>query len=162
MGEELKSFKESHRREYIQDYQKRYRAQNKRVTFFLSKEQYASLEPVAKSQGMKVGAYVREAAFAYLNQVFLLPDDDQVHQLEIGIRRIGNNINQVVHRFHQGELEGTEVVREIQQKVNQLEEGVSAIFREPESLAVVLQRECKKHPELLDRVKEMIAKLEGK
>lgn len=160
VGEELKKFKESHRREYLKNYQNQYRQKNKRVTFSLSKSVHQELEEKASQQGLKVGAYVKQCALAYLNQVFLLPDDSQVQDLELSIRKIGNNINQVVHQFHKRKLPIPDTLQLIQTHLQHLEEDITAAFREPQSLLEVLQEALEKEPQLISKLKSIIETIE--
>ena len=121
------------RRAYLTTYQRDFRKRKKRVDLLFEKEEYAQLERVARRHGYagKVGAFIREASLAYIRGTYLVPDEERVRGLELALRRIGTNINQITRHAHTAGVEEREI-DEIRQRLRELEETVGKLFRQPQ------------------------------
>jgi len=90
------------RDDYIKSYRQEYKTRTKRVSIALSNAEY-----VAKAEGKKVTALVKEYAFASLSGGLAIPThlQEELKQLSLLIRNIANNVNQIArHSNRVGDL----------------------------------------------------------
>jgi len=90
------------RDDYIKSYRQEYKTRTKRVSITLSNAEY-----VAKAEGKKVTALVKEYAFASLSGGLAIPThlQEELKQLSLLIRNIANNVNQIArHSNRVGDL----------------------------------------------------------
>lgn len=120
------------RREYFTAYQRELRQRKKRVDILFDKEDFATLERAARRHGYgrKTGAFIRDAALAYLHREYIVPDQDAIRQLELGIRRIGNNLNQIARKANTVGIEPSDLDA-IREHLATLEHEVSTALRNP-------------------------------
>ena len=127
----LQAAKKEHRRLYQKEYQSNRKKKILRLGVSLTPTEYRRLSRTAKEHGLKTGSFIRKAALAYTEQKFLLPDDATVLALELGIRRVGLNINQVVRHIHEKKtIEELDIDR-INALLIELEDTISYAFRNP-------------------------------
>ena len=79
---------------------------------------------------MKMAPFIRASVLAYLDQCYVVPDDETVRQLELGIRRVGNNVNQLTALAHRAGFDPS-AIAELHDHLAELEEEVSRAFRDP-------------------------------
>lgn len=74
-----------------------YKKQRKRVDCILTNDEYKQLSKQARKHWLKVTSFLRESAFAYIDQKYLIPDDiqEKLEQNMFLLRNIANNINQI-------------------------------------------------------------------
>lgn len=73
----------------------------RRFTLRLSKDEYRSFKVHAQRQGKKkMGQFIKDTALAYLEQEYVPRDSKPIADLASAIRKIGNNVNQIVHGIH--------------------------------------------------------------
>ena len=95
------------RDDYIKSYRQEYKTRTKRVSITLSNAEYDALEYVAKAEGKKVTALVKEYAFASLSGGLAMPThlQEELQQLSLLVRNIANNVNQIArHSNRVGDL----------------------------------------------------------
>ena len=95
------------RDDYIKSYRQEYKTRTKRVSITLSNAEYDALEYVAKAEGKKVTALVKEYAFASLSDGLAMPThlQEELKQLSLLVRNIANNVNQIArHSNRVGDL----------------------------------------------------------
>ena len=110
----------------------------------------------AKNHKQPLAKYVREIALAYQRKVYVLPDKQQLHNLEIGFRRIGNNINQVARICNARQEARYNDVVVLQQQLIALEKLVTSYLIQPMTLENLVKVELAKRPDLLATVKKLI------
>lgn len=145
MKARLEKFEESHTRKAV----------------FLTEKEFEVLAAAAKRHGMKLGTFIRLAAMAYVKTEYLLPSDSAVHELEVSLRRIGNNINQLTKHVHQRGFSPEDLVA-FQQKLNELETQVSQFLRQPLPLAEFLKNLLLKKPEYADTLEQVLLDFRNK
>ncbi len=118
------------RQQYLKRYQKLYRMERKRLELTLTPDEHQTLQDAAKRHKKKLSTFTKEAALAYLNQEFIVPDEEHLQRIELGIRRIGINLNQLVRRAHQSGIQ-PDTVAQLEELVRQLEQSVGDSLRHP-------------------------------
>lgn len=160
-SQERSSLMVLYRKHYQRSYQKTYQTKKRRVQVVFEKSEYQELQKAAKAHNQKLTTFVRNSSLAYLNECYLLPDDTQVRALEIGLRRIGNNVNQLSRRSNSGLFKMFDA-KSAKSLIQQLEIQVQKALRTPPSLKEELTREIQSNPQLLLYLKNLISKLESK
>lgn len=127
----LNNAKSTYRKMYNQSYQRQYRKTRICKSILFTRQELKLLDNAATTHGRKFSTFVREAALAYLDSTFIVPNELQVTALENQIRRIGNNLNQVVHLCHRQSNVFCDDVNALWQNVRELESEVSKTFRSP-------------------------------
>lgn len=127
--------KEEARREYRRMYRRRYqadlRARTRRVELVLKKPDAKELESAAKEHGMPLATFIRHASLAYARQTYIVPDPETVRELEIGLRRIGTNVNQIAKHANTERQVTTLDLERVWDLLEELESVVSEAFRNP-------------------------------
>lgn len=134
---------------------KAFRKSSHRKDVYLTEREFEVLAAAAKRHGMKLGTFIRLAAMAYVKTEYLLPSDNAVHELEVSLRRIGNNINQLTKHVHQRGFTPDDLVA-FQQKLNELETQVSQFLRQPLPLAEFLKNLLLQKPEYADTLEQVL------
>lgn len=122
----------SSRRAYMRQYQKELRTRRKRLELSLDPEDYDRLKQEAQRHDMKLATFTREAVFAYLDSQYILPNPEQVRELELALRQIGNDISQIAHYANSRESEQQIDLPAIGRLLAKLEEEISQALRHPE------------------------------
>ena len=97
----LAEAKRQYRKLYQKDYQKKFRKNNIRKDIYFTPQEFSRLSKVAKHHKVSVPRLCKELSFAYLDSQFVLPDDKQIRRLELYLRGVTNNLNQLVRYVHQ-------------------------------------------------------------
>ena len=119
------------RRAYMRAYQKKLRQKRKRLELSLDPDDYVRLKKEADRHGMKLATFTREAVFAYLNQEFILPNPEQVRELELAFRQIGNNISQIAHHA-KNHRDAPIDLNTVGRLLAELEDEITQTLRHPE------------------------------
>ena len=85
----------------------------------------------ARKHGKRKATFAREAMFAYMDRRFVVPDDEVVQRLELAIRRIGTNLNQIARRVNENRVVTELDVEHANRLLAELEQVVTAAFRDP-------------------------------
>ncbi len=134
---------------------KRFRSSHQRKEVSLSQKEFDTLAIAAKRHGVQLGTFIRLAALAYVKAEFLLPSDSRIQELEIALRRIGNNINQLTRHVHQQGMT-QEDLSAFQNKLNELEDRVAHALRQPIPLKDFLSQLLKKQPEYAEVLEQVL------
>jgi len=104
------------KRLYRQRYWERFQKTRKRVYGTLTSEEYAEIELRAEEAGRAVWTQIHAEAKAYAKGEFLPSKDldEQIMELIVQLRRIGNNVNQITREFNTtGNLDQPDFVRRL-------------------------------------------------
>jgi len=112
----------SYQKAYRQDYKKH----NKRVNATFSNKEYVLLERIAVLEDKKVSTLVYDITLDYLLNKPSLPKKvhDDLRAVQILIRNIANNVNQVAH--HSNIIEGLIDEHDLLEHIKKLEDTVTA------------------------------------
>lgn len=134
---------------------KHFRSSHKRKEVSLSQKEFETLATAAKKHGVQLGTFIRLAALAYVKTEFLLPSDSRIQELEVALRRIGNNINQLTRHVHQHGMTSEDLLA-FQNKLNELEDQVVHALRQPLPLKGFLTQLLKNQPEYAEVLEEVL------
>ncbi|OFX27008.1 MAG: hypothetical protein A2033_16060 [Bacteroidetes bacterium GWA2_31_9] len=99
--DELEEMKSGYRKEYLKSYKASYLSNRIRREIIFSRDEFQAIAQFAKqNKHNPTPSFLKLCISGYINQKFMLPDENMLHQLLISIRRIGNNINQIAYRVN--------------------------------------------------------------
>ncbi|MEM6269142.1 MAG: hypothetical protein AAF998_06865 [Bacteroidota bacterium] len=153
---DLESFKQDFRKKQRKDYQESFRKLHKRLEIVLKLAEWKWLAKKALRYGMKPGPFLKAAGWSYLKRKYLLPDKKRLHDLELNLRRIGNNINQLVRRAHQDQQVELGMLNQMQVQLNDLENWVRHAFTSPQLLIDIVIREMRRSHHFRELVAEAL------
>lgn len=154
--EAIAQAKKQYRRMYLREKQRQYRANHRQLTISLTLKDAQAFERNAQTHGMKLATYMKASAYAYANQGFILPDNKEVQKLELLLRRIGNNVNQLTRFTHRADLSYQEALRAIQDQINRLEAELSTHLRQPADLETAIRKELQRNPGFFHRLVHIV------
>ena len=143
-------------RRNLSEYQRRYRKRRRRVDVLFEPDEYGQIKRAATRHSMKVGPFIRACVAGYLHRVYVLPDDEVLRQLQLGIRRIGTNLNQLVRRAHRAGAEPVNI-DEVNRHLAALEDEIIYALQTPPELLDVIDRALQERPELAGEIQAILA-----
>ena len=129
----MKEDSEDGRREYMREYQRKRRAQKKRIEVVYDWDEFRRLEREARAHGQKIAPFIKACADAYLEKAYIVPDEESVHELRVAMRRIGTNMNQIARKGNRSGLDS----HDMNQALNlfyELEDLIGKAFRNPKEV----------------------------
>jgi len=153
---ELTMAKREHRKIYQKSYQKEYRKKNIRKDSYYTQLEHLRLSTVAKKYKMSVPRLCKVLAFAYLDGYYVLADDKQVHQLELYLRGVTNNINQLTRYIHQRKGLSFNDILTFREQINEMEDHISTSLRHPVNLQEYLENQIQQTPEIISVLQHII------
>ena len=95
---------------------------SRKIDFRLDETEYEIIESRAMQAGMTVSEFVRHQAIHGKCTVCysLCADNDELRQILVELRAIGNNINQIARYFNLGGIHSNAIREEIYRCVNEL------------------------------------------
>ena len=145
----LAEAKRQYRKIYQKDYQNRFRKNNVRKDIYFTPQEFSQLAKVAKMHNVSVPKLCKELTFAYIESQFVLPDDKQIRRLELYLRGVTNNLNQLVRYVHQRKDLSVIDISTLREQVNEMENHVSTTLRSPVNLQDYLEGLVQQNPEVL-------------
>ncbi|QGY44846.1 plasmid mobilization relaxosome protein MobC [Maribellus comscasis] len=153
--EQIERAKQDFKKLQQNSYATKFSQSHKRKSVYLTQKEMSVLMTAAKRHGMRLGTFIRFAALAYVKTEYLLPSDSKIQELEVALRRIGNNINQLTKHVHQRGFTKEDLVA-FQQKLNELENRVSDFLRQPLPLKEFLKNLLHQKPEYADVLEKVL------
>lgn len=93
------ALKQQYNKLYFREYNKRRKA--KKVSLSLTKKEYQQFVQAQKDyKSHSLNRLIIDMAKAYLDEGYIIPDAESNRKLIVAINRIGNLINQIVHKLH--------------------------------------------------------------
>ncbi len=130
---EVERAKLKYRKLYKQAKQREYAQSRKRVELTYSLNEYEQFEREARKARMNVPSYLRKAINASRKNQAFLPNDSTLHDLQMEIRRIGNNINQLTYLSQRNKHVSPETIASARVQLNQIEDQIKQAFLLPRS-----------------------------
>lgn len=115
------------------------------------------LQNAAKLHKKRITVFIKQAALAYIQGVYILPDDSQIKHFEQSFRQVSDAIHHIAQKAQDFTADQ---LQEIQDLITILETSLHRIFHQPQKLETLLEEMVKKHPHLHTWVKEQIKKVE--
>lgn len=154
--EEIAKAKEEYRRAYLRKKQQEHRAKNRIIHLSFSHDYSEYLEDKALDYNMTLPLFLKSCIDGYLRQVFVLPNDTQIKQVETELNRIGNNINQLVRHCHRLSLDPEKALNEVHGMLSSMDNTIEAYLRTPHTLDILIMQTLEEQPEYLTQLQRLI------
>ena len=119
------------------------------ITLSYPNHEAATLKKEAERYQMKLPEYLRQCIDAYRSQTFILPNEEQVRSLEIELKRIGNNINQIAKHLNQQQSNPHSSIELVRKELEAFDQKFSRIFRTPWKLKSFIEKRIEEDPTVL-------------
>lgn len=131
--EEIKMAKKAYRKEYYLSYKRNQRATKPEFTIsFTNKNgEYTKVKRGAERHKMTITAFIRSSVLAYIDQKYLVPNQDQIANLEQILSQCLNEISKIVSAKEKYHWEREQKFEAIEKQIEGLESVISQIFRNP-------------------------------
>lgn len=150
----LESLKQVHRYSYLRRYSRENKA--KRVNITLTKKEYDRLSKESKRVRKKPTAYIKELALAYLDQEYILEQDDQLEKLQYSLLKIGNNLNQLVTKVNRTRVVERSQVLNVVDLFKVVKAQVDSALRSPQELERYVLDRVEADPQFREKVNSII------
>ena len=137
-------------------YLKQYREHKVHRVIIFSKEEYELLMSKAEKQNKPFSTMVRELALAQATNEFVLPNDEQTHEVKILLVRYGTNLNQISHISNSKREISQETIEEIQQQFLEMRNAIVKIYDKPIPVKELVRNTLIKTPAYADDIKEIL------
>ncbi|KAA3597466.1 MAG: plasmid mobilization relaxosome protein MobC [Calditrichaeota bacterium] len=153
---EILSGNKIQRKEYQKKYHQNYWSKNKRIQITFSNSEFKRIQKSAKKHKMKVGQFLKQCIFAYLEKSFIPENEEKIHTIELSIRKIGNNVNQIARNSNRFGLLRVLEVQRLHRLLNSLEIEIRRNLRVPIDALKMIQNEIENSDEFLNKVEWLI------
>lgn len=120
-------FKKENRKRYVKEYRKK---RIHRVIIF-SQEEYDLLVQASKNHDLPFATFVRESALKYISRGFIVPDKDELKNIQVLLRRYGVLLNQAQFVINSQKYASPEQIRSIRKNFFDLEKEIRGIIESP-------------------------------
>lgn len=122
--------------DYMRQYRQQYR--HKRAYLTLDENLYRSWQQKAHKQGCSLAQFIRNCAEAYLNKKYLVPRNiaQQLQQLVLELRQMGNNLNQIARQVNTRQQTTTEDLQGAHAVLAQVEDLIVNFIQNPADLKI--------------------------
>lgn len=131
--EEIKAAKRAYRKNYFLSYKKEQRIQKPEFAINFSKDngEFETILKGANRHKLSVPSFVRQATLAYINQNYIVPNRDEVAQLEQLLSDCLNEIQTLVRFKERFNFQKEEKLEIIEKRIEKLEADIDRLFRNP-------------------------------
>lgn len=135
---------------------------NQKSTFIkkevrLRPQELSLLQEATKRHKSRLTVFIKQAALAYIQGVYILPDDTQIQHFERSLRQVSDAVHYIAQRAH--EFSASQF-QELQDLISTLETSLQTIFHKPQRLETLLEEMITKHPHIHKWVLERLKKIE--
>lgn len=138
------------RKEIMRERKRRYRKRHRAVNLNYSFEKLRTIEKEASKHGMKLPKYLKtiiEKSLAHFG--YIAPNPSQLQNIILDIRKVSNNINQLVRYCHiHNEVKQVDITY-LQKQLIELENKIIQSIECPHEISVLLSELLSQHPEKL-------------
>jgi len=131
--EEIKEAKKAYRKGYFLKYKRIQRTSKPEfiINFSNKNGEYAKVKRASEKHKMTMTAFIRSSVLAYLDQKYLVPDPDQIAQLEQLLSQCLNEIQKIVGPRERYHWEREQKFEAIEERIEKLETDINQVFRNP-------------------------------
>lgn len=147
--EEVAAIKAEYRKQYLKEKKQQRRRTHTSITLSYPNREAGTLKQEATSYQMKLPEYLRQCIDAYRSQTFILPNEEQIRSLEIELKRIGNNINQIAKHLNRQQRNPHSSIELVRKELEAFDQKFSRIFRAPWRLKSFIEKRIEEDPTVL-------------
>ncbi len=131
-GAERKKIYAEYKREYVRNFMKQKRSKHQVIEIYLTEKDYERLKKIALNQGLSRSGFCQQLVLSNISDTVWIPNQQLISELQISIRKIGNNINQLTKLANSQKELTPQLWEETHQKLRQLEELIKENLSHPE------------------------------
>lgn len=133
--------KQEYRRKYFTEYKRKQRESKFEFTIVLSKSngEFDAISKAAKNHKQSVSSFLKQAAFAYLQNRFIVPDKYQLARMEQMLSSCLNQIKSVAERKEKFFFQREDKLGKMEEIIVALQHNLYKALREP---ALVTSHDC--------------------
>lgn len=150
------------RKAYQKKYQELYGHKRIRKTISLNEQEDTQLKKAAQQHNMKLNDFMKQAIFGYLNQVYVIPNEEQVQETIIQLRKIGTNINQIARHINSYQAVEQEQINLLYTLLQGMERSIESNLCKPDSLEVQLKKALESAPQYLHKIEQILKEHQAK
>lgn len=157
-GEQIKQAKKNYRKRYLYQYKKKQRTDNADISILLSKKngEYERVKGEAQRHGLCVSVFLKESALAYLNNSFVVPNREQIAELEQLLSRCLNEI-QTIYRSKGKWWDRDWKYEAVEKRIEKMEAEMNNFFRNPPLLENQIKEAIQRNPFIKEKLITLIS-----
>lgn len=132
VGAERKKIYAEYKREYVRNFMKQKRSKHQVIELFLTEKDYERLTKTAQHYGLSRSGFCQQIILNNISDNIWIPNQQIIAELQISIRKVGNNINQIARIANSQKELTPQLWEETHQKLRQLEELIKETLSHPE------------------------------
>ncbi len=136
--------------------QRELRKRYKRIELLVSPEENRLIEQAAKRHKRPKTRFAKDAVIAYLKGMYIVPDEQRLQDLELALKRIGTNVNQVAFVCNRNASVLERDVVELKYHLQPLESLIREAFARPVNLNDLVRAALKEHPRYREVLEQII------
>jgi hypothetical protein len=149
---QIQAAKREWRRKYQTAWRKHKRAANQEITITFNPHELQVITSFAKKHKRSRTKFCKEAALAYCDQVFVIPDVLMVNSIREYLLMTYTSVQKLVE---ENKIK-YDIGKELLQKIAKLEIEVLQCLHQPQNLTERIRDEIKKHPVYKDTLKDLL------
>lgn len=153
----IEKAKKTYRKAYLKQKKAEHRRTHTTVSLSFPKAEAAQLEKLAAQHFMKLSPFVKECVRAYTKQQFIVPNADEVQELDLLIRNIGNNVNQIARQCNQTHTHPHQAIEYVKAVLQKWDSHITTSLRTPDSIEALLYNKLLTESDFTERVEAIIA-----
>jgi hypothetical protein len=160
--QQVEELKREWQKKRVQKYQREYKKKHYRKELLFKEGEWRMVAQAAEDHNMKANQFIKSCLLAYLNQCFILPEDEDVKALEIAMIRYGTLLNQIARQVN---VRGGALASEVQQirdDYGQLRALAHERLRVPSTIQQLLEEELESDPRILPYLEQLIAQYKNR
>lgn len=158
--DELELCKVRWRKFYQKKYHNEKRKSQKRTTISFTKEEYKLLKEYARvHRTNSLNAFIKRTSLAYVEEKYVPRDSEKIKEINVQIRSIGRNINQVVQRL-QRKIFKVKVTKLSEDQYALLEQSYTSLLDRVEALEKEVMGFTSKPPLNLEQALQELIELQ--
>lgn len=131
-GAERKKIYAEYKREYVRNFMKQKRSKHQVIEIYLTEKDYARLTNTAQHYRLSRSGFCQQLVLSNISDTVWIPNQQIIAELQISIRKVGNNINQIARIANSKKELTPQLWEETHQKLRQLEELIKENLSHPE------------------------------
>lgn len=154
--QQVEELKREWQKKRTKAYQREYKKKHYRKDLLFKEEEWTVVSKAAKEHNMKANQFIKSCLFAYLNQHFIVPEDEDIKAVEISMIRYGTLLNQIARQVN---TRGGALASEVQQMKKDYKKLCAFVeekLRVPRTIEQLLEDGLGDNPQLLPRLEKLI------
>jgi hypothetical protein len=129
------------------EFKRKYRERHRTYSVSFRKDDADELETKAAELNLDVPEFIKSLiSTSRGNAGYIVPAESRIQELLLALRRIGNNINQLVRYCHSTRAMGHSEVERLTEYLAEIESVVKEALTKPPRIETLVDQEVQKHP----------------